>query len=805
MDTLKSDQAVSFPVLPIKNAVLFPDLVMPLVIGRPASLLAVDTVLNAESRDILVLTQRNSQIEEPGPGDVHIVGTLGRIKQFTRTGDRIDVVIQGISRVRVDEFTQKKPFLQARVSEWRVPQEVDAETEALQRSLVDLAQKLQHIVQPNASISVQQLLQQHPDPLIKAFVLATLSNLPIEFEQKLLEATSVNEGLKLTFDQLIDEFQIIEIKQKIARDAEVEMTREKKEYLLRQQMRAIQHELGDKVSNDNDADGLRDQLEAAQLPERVMKDAERELRRLERISQSSPDYQIVRTYLETLIELPWKKSAPEHFDIARAREILDADHYGIVDVKDRIIEHLAVKKLNPAAKAPILCFVGPPGVGKTSLGESIARSLDRPFERLSLGGLHDEAELRGHRRTYIGAMPGRIIQAIRKAGLNNPVIMLDELDKLGRDYRGDPASALLEILDPAQNHEFRDNYLDCSFDLSKVFFIATTNSLDTIPRPLLDRLEIIRIPGYTEDEKIQIAKRYLVARQKNEAGLASIDVNISDQTLLALIRSYTRESGVRQLNRSIGKVMRKLAVKVADGQIEVKAPNEDDLESLLGAAIYTQTDVSETMPAGVAAGLAWTETGGDVLYIEAASLPKDRGITLTGQLGDIMKESAQTALSLVWTSAAKLHIDPETIRQQGFHIHLPAGAVPKDGPSAGITLVVAIASLLSGRPVTPGLAMTGEVTLSGRVIAIGGLKEKILAAHRYGKRTVLLPFENRKDWNEVPESVRNEMTVHFVRHIDEVFPIALPGLLEQIENKPTKKRKTNTRTPAVPESRWTYS
>lgn len=577
MDMLKSDQAVSFPVLPIKNAVLFPDLVMPLVIGRPASLLAVDSVLKTESREILVLTQRSAQTEEPGPGDVHVVGTLGRIKQFTRNGDRIDVVIEGLERVRVDEFTQKKPFLQATVSEWRTPYDTDAETEALQRSLVDLAQKLQHIVQPNANMSVQQLLLQHPDPLIKAFVLATLSNLPIEFEQKLLESTSVNEGLKLTFDQLLDEYQIIEIKQKIARDAEVEMTREKKEYLLRQQMRAIQQELGDKGGNENDVEALREQLEEAELPERIMKDAERELRRLERISQSSPDYQIVRTYLETLIELPWKKCAPEHFDIARARQTLDADHYGILDVKDRIIEHLAVKKLNPAAKAPILCFVGPPGVGKTSLGESIARSLDRPFERLSLGGLHDEAELRGHRRTYIGAMPGRIIQAIRKAGLNNPVIMLDELDKLGRDYRGDPASALLEILDPAQNHEFRDNYLDCSFDLSKVFFIATTNSLDTIPRPLLDRLEIIRIPGYTEDEKVQIAKRYLTQKQKVEAGLANVDVSLSDDTILAVIRSYTRESGVRQFNRTIGKVMRKLAVRVADGQVDVKSPTVDDL------------------------------------------------------------------------------------------------------------------------------------------------------------------------------------------------------------------------------------
>ncbi len=542
-------------------------------------------------------------------------------------------------------------------------------------------------------------------------------------------------------------------------------------------MRAIQEELGETTPEKAEVETLRQRFSEAKLPEEVRKEAERELRRLERTPAAAPDYQVTRTYLELVLELPWQTSTEDDLDLAHARQVLDEDHYNLSEIKDRILEQLAVLKLNPKAKAPILCFVGPPGVGKTSLGQSIARAMGRKFEHASLGGLHDEAELRGHRRTYIGAMPGRILQALRRAGVNNPVLMLDEVDKLGRDYRGDPAAALLEILDPAQNNVFRDNYLDLPFDLSKVFFITTANQLDTIPAPLLDRMEILRLAGYSEEEKLQIARRYLLRRQLDEAGIKPEQLTIPDETIRVLISRYTREAGVRQLDKALGRLIRKVAVRFAKGQTEPVTVRPDDVVDLLGPERVPPERIRKDVPPGVVTGLAWTETGGDVLYIEASLLRGFRGLRLTGQLGDVMKESAQAAQSWVWAHADALGINPRRMRRDGVHIHVPAGAVPKDGPSAGVAMATTLASLYTGIPARSDTAMTGEITLAGLVLPIGGVKEKVLAARRAGIKRVILPKDNEKDLRDVPEPARNEMQFVFAERIEDVLEAAIPGVL----------------------------
>jgi ATP-dependent Lon protease len=524
---------------------------------------------------------------------------------------------------------------------------------------------------------------------------------------------------------------------------------------------------------------LRERLAETELPDEVRKEAERELKRLEKLPPAAPDYHVIRTYLEFVLELPWQKRTDDVLDIARVREVLDEDHYNLKEVKERILEHLGVLKLNPGAKAPILCFVGPPGVGKTSLGQSIARAMGRKFERMSLGGVHDEAELRGHRRTYIGAMPGRIIQAIRRAGVNNPVLMLDEVDKLGRDFRGDPAAALLEILDPEQNRTFRDNYLDLPFDLSKVFFITTANTLSTIPQPLLDRMEVLRLAGYSEEEKVEIANRYLIPRQLKEAGLTAEQCNLTDDSLKRVISRYTREAGVRQLERTIGRVVRKVALRFAEGNSESVTITADDLVEVLGPEHFSQEQMRTELPPGVAPGVAWTESGGDVLYIEATLLPDGRGLTLTGQLGEVMQESAKAAQSYIWSHADELGIDRQLFKRAGVHIHIPAGAIPKDGPSAGITMASALVSLYTKYPARSDTAMTGEITLTGLVLPVGGIKEKMLAARRAGIRRVILPRENRKDLRELPEHVRAEMEFVFVERVEEVFAAAVPQLAER--------------------------
>ena len=608
-----------------------------------------------------------------------------------------------------------------------------------------------------------------------------MMSLELPKEQSLLEIRSRGEALRLIHGHLSNELQVLELRNKINTEAQTEMSKQQREYFLRQQLRAIQQELGERDPQQAETDLLRERLQKVHLPEDVRKEAERELSRLERLPPGAPDHQVIRTYLDYVVELPWNQFSEDNLDIKRAREILDADHFDLKEVKERILEQLGVLKLNPDAKAPILCFFGPPGVGKTSLGQSIARALGRKFERLSLGGMHDEAELRGHRRTYIGAMPGRIVQAIRRAGSQNPVLMLDEVDKLGRDFRGDPASALLEILDPEQNKAFRDNYLDLPFDLSKVFFITTANTLDTIPRPLLDRMEILRLTGYSEEEKVQIAKRYLIPRQLKQAGVKPEEVTFEDEAVRRIISRYTREAGVRQLERTVGRVVRKIALRYAENSRENTTVHATDLPDLLGPEIFSHDELRKEQPPGVATGLAWTETGGEVLYIEASLLPGGKGLIITGQLGEVMQESARAAQSFVWSHAEELGIDPAVFRDSGLHIHVPAGAVPKDGPSAGITMATAMASVYMHTPARSDTAMTGEITLTGLVLPIGGVKEKMLAARRAGLRRVILPKGNQKDLRDLPEEVRKDMEFVFAERIEEVLAAALPQLTDKLQ------------------------
>jgi ATP-dependent Lon protease len=616
------------------------------------------------------------------------------------------------------------------------------------------------------------------DPFQLSWMLASVLSMDVALEHSLLAARNRAEALRLVHAHLTHELQILEIRGKIASEAQNEMGKEQREYVLRQQLRAIQQELGGK-EGESELELLRERLKAAELPEDVRKEADREMARLDRLSQQAPDYNVGRTWLELILELPWTKASEAPIDIAGARQTLAEDHYGLKDVKERILEHLGVLKLNPGAKAPILCFVGPPGVGKTSLGQSIARALGRKFERLSLGGMHDEAELRGHRRTYIGAMAGRVIQSIRRAGVNNPVLMLDEVDKLGRDFRGDPAAALLEILDPEQNKTFRDNYLDVPFDISKIFFVMTANTLDTIPQPLLDRMEVVRLAGYSEEEKLEIARRYQVPKQLKEAGLSPDLCVLSDDTLRFVISRYTREAGVRQLERAIGRVMRKVALKVAEGNPSVVEINRDELVDLLGPERFSPEQARKDVPAGVATGLAWTEAGGDVLYIEAALLKDGKGLSLTGQLGEVMQESAKIAQSYIWSHGSEISVDHSLFRRYGVHVHVPAGAIPKDGPSAGVTMTTALTSLYTGLPVRSDTAMTGEVTLSGLVLPVGGIKEKMLAARRLGIRRVIIPKQNEKDLRDLPSDARDEMEFILAEHVHEVLRAAIPGISEK--------------------------
>ena len=771
------------PVLPLRTAVLFPELLMPLAVGRAASRSAVEAALASEDKSLVVVTQKDNEADQPTPEQLHRVATLAVVKRLERSDEAMHLIVQGLERVEIVEFTQSRPHLVADVRSQPVPPDDGPELEALHREMIELAGRIQKLVAPDAQVSIAQIVSQVEDPLHQAYLLASMVSLDQEQAQRLLETPTRTAALRLVHESLTHEVQVLELRHKIASEAQTEMGREQREYLLRQQLRAIQQELGESSPEQAEVAELRDRLAEAQLPDDVRREAQRELGRLERLPTAAPDYQLTRSYVELILELPWNRTTTDQLDLAHARQVLDEDHYDLEEVKDRIVEQLAVLKLNPKARPPILCFVGPPGVGKTSLGQSIARSLGRKFERLSLGGLHDEAELRGHRRTYIGAMPGRILQAIRRAGVSNPLLMLDEVDKLGRDFRGDPAAALMEILDPAQNFAFHDNYLNLPYDLSHVFFITTANTLDTIPQPLLDRIEVLRLSGYTDEEKAQIARRYLLPRQLEEAGLSAEQVTVPDETLLRVITRYTREAGVRELSRQLGRLTRKIAARFAESQSEPVTIQPGDLADLLGAERFFLEEARGELNPGVAAGLAWTQAGGDILYIEAILLPEGQGLTLTGQLGAVMQESARAAQSYAWSQAERLGIGREQFTKAGVHLHVPAGAVPKDGPSAGVTMATALASLYTGHPVRNDTAMTGELTLSGLVLPVGGIKEKVLAARRAGFRRVILPQDNEKDLRDLPAEVREEIEFVPVRRLDEVFAAAIPTLAEHLPDR----------------------
>ncbi len=769
----------TLPLLAIKNTALFPHLLMPFSVGRPASVAAVEAALETEGREIVVVAQRDASVETPGLDDLYGYGTRAVIRRGGRSadGNHVELFVLGVERVLVVRLEQTEPYLTATFRASPLTGTGGAEVEALQRSVLELAVRAIALAQPQAPAELPQMLAgSQEEPMRLVYLLASMFALDLDKEQTLLEAATCQDALRLLHSYLTHELEVLELRDKIATEARSEMSKEQREYVLRQQMRAIQQELGEKSPERADTDLLRERLEKADLPQEARKEATRELGRLERLPAASPDYHVIRTYLEFVLELPWRVAIEDRLEIARARGVLDEDHFGLKEVKQRILEHLGVLRLNPGAKAPILCLVGPPGTGKTSLGQSIARALGRKFERFSLGGLHDEAELRGHRRTYIGAMPGRLIQAVRRAGANNPVLMLDEIDKLGRDFRGDPAAALLEVLDPEQNHAFRDNYLDLPFDLSKTFFITTANTLDTIPRPLVDRMEVLRLAGYTEEEKVEIAKRYLIPRQLAQAGLTAEQCVLSQEALTDVIRCYTREAGLRRLERAIAKLARKVALRFAEDHTEPVRIAADGLADYLGPEPFTPEQMRRRMPPGVAAGLAWTETGGDVLYLEATLLPDGKGLTLTGQLGEVMQESAKAAQSYVWSHAGELGIDPSVFGKSGVHIHVPAGAIPKDGPSAGITAAVALASLYTKSPARGDTAMTGEITLTGLVLPIGGVKEKVLAARRAGIRRLVLPKANAKDLRELPEQVRQEMEFVLVERVEEVLEAVIPAL-----------------------------
>ncbi|HEX8399859.1 MAG TPA: endopeptidase La [Pyrinomonadaceae bacterium] len=771
-------------VLPLQQTTLFPETIIPLTVGRPRSVKAVEASLASEEKLLACITIKTEGItgQEAKPTDLYEVGTLVAVKRMMRSDDStLQLIVQGAERVRVVSWNQEEPFLQAKIEV--LPDLTirnNDEVEALKRNVQGMIQQALALL-PQVPPEIRMAVMNANDPVQIAYFLGSVMTLGVEHEQKMLEADTVDELLQLAHAALAHELEIMQIRSKIATEAQTEMDKAQRDYILRQQLKAIQKELGedDEGGEKAEAGQLRERLDTADLPEDVRKEAGRELRRMEKLPQAAPDYHVIRTYLEYILELPWKKESEDKLDLNEARKILDEDHYGLEDIKERILEFLAVIKLKPETKSPILCFVGPPGVGKTSLGKSIARSLGRIFERFSLGGMRDEAELRGHRRTYIGAMPGRIVQSLRRAQVKNPVIMLDEIDKLGNDFRGDPASALLEILDPQQNNAFRDHYIDLPFDLSKVFFIATANDLAPISAPLRDRMEIIQLAGYSDAEKLNIAKQYLVERQTGENGLTPEQFSITDAALNLLISRYTREAGVRQLERTIGNVVRKVALRIATGEIQQQTVDVGEVREYLGAPRFYPEEARAELPVGVATGMAWTQMGGEVLFIEATLLPGSSGLKMTGQLGQVMQESAQAAQSYLWSHAAEFGIDANLIKQNGVHVHVPAGGIPKDGPSAGVTMASALASLYTGRKVRNDTSMTGEITLSGLVFPVGGIKEKVLAAHRAGIRHIILPERNEADIEDIPEDVRKELNFTFAKHVSDVLNAALESEVTQ--------------------------
>lgn len=807
----------ALPVLPLRGGtIVYPMAVVPLLVGQPRSIQLIDDVMRRD-RLVALVSQRNEETTEAGPDDLHWIGTAGIVHQLFRGNDgSIRIVVQGLERIRLLDFVSTDPYLVARVEPYPDHTVPGVETDGLRRAVVDLYQRLVGLVQ-GLPDELAAAAEQLTDPRQVAYLVASTVQLDSATRQEILALDPVDAKLRRLVEILQREVAVRELGQRITDETQERMSKTQREYYLREQLRSIQQELGEEGGGDAEVAELRRRLVETALPPEARREVDRELNRLATIPQVSPEYGIIRTYLEWVVDLPWDKLTGGEIDVLRARQVLDEDHYDLEKIKDRILEYLAVRKLRQdrhidleaervtpanvgvevegqgevdvplpnsealtptdrAAREPILCFVGPPGVGKTSLGQSIARSLGRKFVRISLGGVHDEAEIRGHRRTYIGALPGRIVQALRRTDTRDPVFMLDEIDKVGADWRGDPSSALLEVLDPAQNYSFVDNYLGVPFDLSQVLFIATANTLDTIPIPLQDRMEVLQLSGYTDDEKVQIAQKYLVPKQVAAHGLKPEEVSFDDEALSAIVRGYTREAGVRNLERQIATVCRKIARNIAEGNAQRERVTADRDADFLGRPRFFDEVAERTDRPGIATGLAWTPTGGDVLFVEATMMSsQEERLILTGMLGDVMRESAQAALSYVRSNAQSLGVDPAIFDGKAVHLHVPAGAIPKDGPSAGVTMVTALASLASGRPVRNDVAMTGEITLRGKVLPIGGLREKSLAAHRAGIRTVIIPRRNERDLDDVPAELRQELKFIPVDSAEEVLREALQG------------------------------
>jgi len=775
------------PVLPVRDTVLFPHAVLPLTVGRESSIQLIESL--GEERSIVVAAQLDPRLDAPTPTDLHEVGTLATVHKVVRMPNQSRFVFtEGVERVKLLRYVQTEPFL---IAEVETVEDVEAESSASVEALVrNVVGQFQQIVSESATLSdeLRTIAGNIEDPSrLVDFVASSLPFLTTDDKQALLETASVPARLDLLTKHLAKELEVQQLRTKIQSEVQDQVQQSQRDYYLREQMKAIQKELGEQDEGQREVEDLRKKIEEAGMPEDVKKEAMKELSRLGRMSPMAADYSLTRNYIEWLAVLPWAKSSGSKIDINKAREILDEDHYELKKVKDRILDYLSVLELKPDMKGPILCFVGPPGVGKTSLGRSIARALGRKFQRVSLGGMHDEAEIRGHRRTYIGALPGQIIQSIRRAETNDPVIMLDEVDKLGRDFRGDPASALLETLDPEQNNTFRDNYLDVPFDLSKVLFICTANMLDTVPPPLIDRMEIIPLQGYSEEEKVHIAARYLVPRQIKANGITPEQIEFPEAAVRHIVRHFTREAGVRKLEQVIGTVCRKEARRVVEGKLEKLVVDKDVLKEFLGGIqVRVETEVAERVKRpGVAVGLAWTPAGGDILFIEANKMKGKGGFTMTGQIGEVMQESMQAALTWVRSNSAMLGLSEDFNKELDLHIHVPAGAIPKDGPSAGVTMATVLASLLTDIPVRPLTAMTGEITLSGNVLPVGGIKEKFLAARRAGVETIILPAENRQDVEEdlTPEMIEG-VSIHYASRIEDVLAVALPLLKAKSEVTP---------------------
>ncbi|MDY0004152.1 MAG: endopeptidase La [Polyangia bacterium] len=762
------------PILPLRNSVLFPGSIIPIDVGRRKSVRLVEESIAKERPIIGILTQREARVDDPSPRDMFEVGCAARILKVIKLAkDNFSVILQGVARFRVEEVVGQEPYLIARVAFIHDPKVADVELDALVLNLRDVAKRVIKLM-PELPKEASALVDSVTEAGQLADLLTSNLDVPVDEKQQVLETYDLKARLRTVLTYLTRQLEVLQVRERINSQVQEEMGRNQREYVLRQQLKAIKEELGEMDDASGDLEEFKEKIEKANMPEEANKMAMKQYERLKAMQPASSEYTVTRTYLEWLVELPWDVETDDVIEIDAVRRILDEDHYDLEKVKKRILEYMAVRKLKADKKGPILCLVGPPGVGKTSLGRSIARAIGRKFWRVSLGGVRDEAEIRGHRRTYVGSLPGRIIQGMKKAGVNNPVFMLDEIDKLGHDFRGDPAAALLEVLDPEQNNSFSDHYLEVSFDLSKVMFIATANILDTVPPALKDRLEVLELPGYTRSEKLNIAKQFLVPRQVKDHGLTDENIGFADEALLGLIDSYTREAGVRNCEREVANICRGVAVTVAEGSAQGKREIQAaDLKAFLGAPKFIPEVAERTEELGVATGLAWTPVGGDIIFVEATRMPGKGNLVMTGQLGDVMKESAQAALSYIRSHTVSFGIDDKFFEGRDIHLHIPAGAIPKDGPSAGVTMFAALASLLLGRKVKHDVAMTGEITLRGSVLPVGGIKEKTLAAHRAGIRRVIMPERNRKDVDDIPEEARNDMELIFVKRMEEILPVVL--------------------------------